>query len=113
MKMHFEWAWMNHEDPEEHLKDHETLVLVQVTIKWRTKWHKYKHQKTNEPQNIKSQGSKMKKNATSNVNFLIMEPTFYVWWTINEEELQTILSLIKIIKHHHLFYSLGTEEFVG
>ena len=50
-----------------HLKDQETLaqlVLVQVTIKWMSKCLKDKDQKTNEPQKIKSQWSKMKKNES-------------------------------------------------
>ena len=43
-----------------HLKDHETLVLVHVTIKWRTNWHKTNTKKTFEPQNIKIKGQRLK-----------------------------------------------------
>ena len=85
MKMYFEWAWMNHGGlvellrwlvwSQNHFKGQETLaqvVLVQVTIKWRSKCLKDKDQKTNEPQKIKSQWSKMKKNESPNVYFLIV-----------------------------------------
>ena len=71
MKMYFEWAWMNHKDHVELLRQlvvvSKTLEgpwnpsLVHETIKWRIKWHKSNTKKTFEPQNIKSQGSKMKK----------------------------------------------------
>ena len=50
MKMYFEMELMNHEDPwdyllwsQKYLEDHVTLLLVHVTIKWKTKWHKSKH----------------------------------------------------------------------